>query len=120
MPVINGIYTKDFPNLGRALLDSDLLVIAVVGDDVTYKITKAQLDRQLNLDETDIFNSGDPYDDQYIVISPTITINQKLTFWINSASYVYNTLWTPTLYVVSGELRLKGFPDENFNIQINY
>jgi hypothetical protein len=36
MPIINGIFTKDFPLLGRPLLPTDLLVVAVPGDEVTY------------------------------------------------------------------------------------
>lgn len=43
MPVINGIYTKDFPDLGRALLETDILVVAVTGDEVTYKIQVSDL-----------------------------------------------------------------------------
>lgn len=39
MPIINGIYTKDFPDLGRDILPTDLIIMAVVGDDVTYKTT---------------------------------------------------------------------------------
>lgn len=43
MPVINGIYTKDFPAIGRSLLDTDIIVVAVSGDDVTYKTTLSGL-----------------------------------------------------------------------------
>lgn len=43
MPIVNGIYTKDFPDLGRDLLDTDLIVVAVVGDNVTYKTTVSAL-----------------------------------------------------------------------------
>lgn len=39
MPVIDGIYTKDFPDLGRAILSTDLIVVAIPGDNVTYKTT---------------------------------------------------------------------------------
>lgn len=39
MPVINGVYTKDFPNLGRTPTDADLIPIAEVGNQVTYKTT---------------------------------------------------------------------------------
>jgi len=40
MPVvINPIYTRNFPELGRALLGTDIIVIAVTGDDVTYRGT---------------------------------------------------------------------------------
>lgn len=44
MPVIDGIYTKDFPDLGRALLTTDLVPIAVTGDNVTYKVTIADIE----------------------------------------------------------------------------
>lgn len=43
MPIINGIFTKDFPDLGRDLLDSDIIVIAVAGNDITYKSTVGAL-----------------------------------------------------------------------------
>lgn len=39
MPIINGIYTKDFPALGRDLLETDIIVIAITGDAVTYRST---------------------------------------------------------------------------------
>jgi hypothetical protein len=39
MPIINGIYTKDFPNIGRNLLRTDLSVFAIPGNVVTYKAT---------------------------------------------------------------------------------
>lgn len=38
MPVV-GIYTKDFPALGRALVDTDLIVVAETGDQITYRST---------------------------------------------------------------------------------
>jgi hypothetical protein len=38
-PIINPIYTKDFPDLGRALLDTDIVVIAIAGDPITYRST---------------------------------------------------------------------------------
>jgi hypothetical protein len=38
MPVV-GIYTKDFPTLGRDLLDSDIIVVAIAGNVVTYRST---------------------------------------------------------------------------------
>lgn len=42
-PIINGIYTKDFPDLGRALLASDIIIIAVAGDPITYRSTVSEL-----------------------------------------------------------------------------
>lgn len=39
MPVINGVYTKDFPNLGRTPADADLIPIAEVANQITYKTT---------------------------------------------------------------------------------
>jgi hypothetical protein len=38
-PIINPIYTKDFPPIGRALLDTDIVVVAITGDNVTYRST---------------------------------------------------------------------------------
>jgi hypothetical protein len=42
MPVV-GIYTKDFPNLGRNGLGTDLIPVAITGDAVTYKVTLSAL-----------------------------------------------------------------------------
>lgn len=42
-PIINPIFTKDFPDLGRAILDTDLIVVAVPGDQITYKTTASEL-----------------------------------------------------------------------------
>ena len=39
MPVINGVYTKDFPALGRAPIDTDIIPIAEVANQITYKTT---------------------------------------------------------------------------------
>jgi hypothetical protein len=39
MPVINGVYTKDFPALGRAPIDADIIPIAEVANQITYKTT---------------------------------------------------------------------------------
>lgn len=38
-----GIYTKDFPNLGRAVLNTDIIPITELGNVVTYKTTIADL-----------------------------------------------------------------------------
>ena len=43
MPVINGIYLKDFPTLGRSPLSTDLIPIGFSSDNVAYKATLAQL-----------------------------------------------------------------------------
>jgi len=43
MPVVNGIYLKDFPTLGRSPLSTDLIPIAYSSDNVAYKATLAQL-----------------------------------------------------------------------------
>lgn len=42
MPVV-GIYTKDFPALGRALVDSDIIVVAQAGNAITYRSTVGAL-----------------------------------------------------------------------------
>lgn len=47
MPIV-GIYTKDFPPIGRALLDTDIIVVAIAGDVVTYKSTVAALATKLS------------------------------------------------------------------------
>ena len=39
MPIINGIYTKDFPDIGRDLLDTDIIPVAVAGNPITYITT---------------------------------------------------------------------------------
>jgi len=41
--VINPIFTKDFPPLGRDLLDTDIIVIAVAGNPITYISTVGAL-----------------------------------------------------------------------------
>lgn len=61
MPVV-GIYTKDFPDIGRALLETDLLVIGVVGDVVTYKSTVAGLRTALKISITAVSDSNGEYD----------------------------------------------------------
>lgn len=43
MPVINGIYTKDFPDLGRDGLGTDLIPVAITGNVITYKVTLSSL-----------------------------------------------------------------------------
>lgn len=50
-----GIYTKDFPDLGRALLDTDIVVIAEAGNPITYRSTVGAL--KTNLDKTITFTS---------------------------------------------------------------
>jgi hypothetical protein len=43
MPVINGVYTKDFPALGRAPIDADIIPIAEVANQITYKTTIGEI-----------------------------------------------------------------------------
>lgn len=50
MPVINPIFTKDFPDLGRDLIPTDIIVIAIPGDQITYKTTVAELRSFVNPD----------------------------------------------------------------------
>ena len=42
MPVV-GIYTKDFPSLGRDGLGTDLIPVAISGNPITYKTTLSAL-----------------------------------------------------------------------------
>jgi len=42
MPVV-GIYTKDFPSLGRDGLGTDLIPVAISGNPITYKTTLSEL-----------------------------------------------------------------------------
>lgn len=62
MPVINPIFTKDFPDLGRALLDTDIIVVAVPGDQITYKTTVAALKTSLAVVVTGVSDSSGEYD----------------------------------------------------------
>jgi hypothetical protein len=41
MPVINGVYLKDFTALPRAVADADIIPIAITGDNVAYRTTVA-------------------------------------------------------------------------------
>jgi hypothetical protein len=43
MPVINGVYTKDFPALGRAPIDTDIIPIAEVANQITFKTTIGEI-----------------------------------------------------------------------------
>ena len=43
MPVINGVYTKDFPALGRAPIDTDIIPIAELANQITYKTTIGEI-----------------------------------------------------------------------------
>lgn len=124
MPVIDGIYTKDFPDLGRALLGTDIIVIAEAGNPITYKSTVSALitatSQQVVYTQADLAGPSG-FDNKYIVVSGTLTVDMLLTCWINSAQYgnVYN-LFSPVIYFVGAEMRLKGFPDEDFTIKVNY
>jgi hypothetical protein len=51
MPVV-GIYTKDFPALGRDLLDSDLIVVAIAGNAVTYRSTVGAIRSALSVENS--------------------------------------------------------------------
>ena len=76
MPVINGIYTKDFPNLGRNVASTDLFVIAVPGDNVTYTASKTQLVAGLSVTVSTTSTSDGEYDTTALSIraNPVITI----------------------------------------------
>jgi hypothetical protein len=41
MPVINGVYLKDFTALPGAVADADIIPIAITGDNVAYRTTVA-------------------------------------------------------------------------------
>lgn len=62
MPIINGIFTKDFPDLGRDVLDTDLVVIAIAGNQITYKTTVGALRDGLSVVVTDSFDGDGNYD----------------------------------------------------------
>ncbi len=61
MPIV-GIYTKDFPSIGRALLDTDILVVAVVGETITYQTTVGALRTALKISITAISDASGEYD----------------------------------------------------------
>lgn len=85
MPIINGIYTKDFPDLGRDVTDTDLLIIAVVGDNVTYKTT---LEDAFPIRPITLDSSGE-YDCTAFGLRefPSVTIYDSSG---NTAPYYYN------------------------------
>jgi len=43
MPVINGIYTRNFPVYPNTLADSTIIVVAETGNNVTYRTTYGAL-----------------------------------------------------------------------------
>jgi hypothetical protein len=61
MPVV-GIYTKDFPDIGRALLDTDIVVVAIAGDNVTYRSTVGAVRTALKVTITNTSDSNGEYD----------------------------------------------------------
>lgn len=61
MPVV-GIYTKDFPLLGRDPIDSDIVVIAIAGNPITYQSTVGDLRSTLKVTITSVSDSNGEYD----------------------------------------------------------
>lgn len=61
MPVV-GIYTKDFPAIGRALLPTDLIVIGVPGNPVSYIDTLANVRDFFKVTITDTSDVNGEYD----------------------------------------------------------
>jgi len=43
MPVINGIYTRNFPAYPNTLADSTIIVVAETGNNITYRTTYGAL-----------------------------------------------------------------------------
>ena len=58
MPIINGIYTRNFPDIGRDLLDTDIIVVAVSSSDITYRSTVGDLRSQLIIEFTGTATDG--------------------------------------------------------------
>ncbi|MDF3076122.1 MAG: hypothetical protein K0S09_11 [Sphingobacteriaceae bacterium] len=71
----------------------------------------------LQYDQTDIANPSDPFDDRYIAIA--LPEPSTFTMWLTPTTGD-RYLFTPVLYEVSGQKRLKGFPDEDFTLDIYY
>jgi len=88
-PIINPIYTKDFPELGRALLDTDIMVVAVAGDPITYRDVYGSLRALLGRTFSVSLNSLGEYDftSQSIREFPCVTIYDSSG---NTAPYFYN------------------------------
>lgn len=61
MPVV-GIYTKDFPLLGRDPLDTDIIVIGIPADQITYQTTVGDLRSALKVTITSVSDSNGEYD----------------------------------------------------------
>ena len=90
MPVvINPIYTRNFPELGRALLDTDIIVIAVTGDDVTYRSTVSAMRTAVGRTFSVSLDSSGEYDftSKSIREFPCVTIYDSSG---NTAPYFYN------------------------------
>lgn len=92
MPVIiNPIYTKDFPPLGRALLDTDIIVVAITGDPVTYRSTAGAIRTLLSRTFTVQLDSSGEYNftSDNIREFPVVTIYDSSG---NTAPYFYNNI----------------------------
>jgi len=90
MPVvINPIYTRNFPELGRALLDTDIMVVAVAGDPVTYRDVYGSLRDLLGRTFSVSLDSSGEYDFTANSIRefPCVTIYDSSG---NTAPYFYN------------------------------
>jgi len=106
MAIINGIYTKDFPPLGRALLDTDIMVVAVAGDPVTYRDVYGSLRALLGRTFSVSLDSSGEYDFTLDNIRefPAVTIYDASG---NTAPYFYNN----TTKKITG-----GVPDEAITV----
>lgn len=102
MPIINGIFTKDFPDLGRDLLDSDIIVIAVAGNEITYKSTVGALRTAVGRTFTVTLDGSGEYDftSEGIREFPVVTIYDSGG---NTATYYYNNTTKKITGGVAGE-----------------
>ena len=89
MAIINGIYTKDFPAIGRDLLDTDIIIVAIAGDPVTYRSTVAAIRTRLSRTFSVSLDSSGEYDFTANSIRefPVVTIYDASG---NTAPYFYN------------------------------
>lgn len=89
MPVIDGILTRNFPELGRDLSDSDIIVIAVSNSDITYRSTVGALRTVISRTFAVTLDSSGEYDftSQNIREFPDVTIYDSMG---NTAPYYYN------------------------------
>lgn len=108
MAVVDGIYTKDFPDLGRVLADTDLLIIAVPSDNVTYKRTWGEIksEAQGRLFAISLNASGEyDFTADNIRAFPSVTIYDSTG---NITNYFYNN----TTKKITG-----GTPSEAINVR---